>query len=78
VRLRRLDRLAKESERHATLQTALARVDEVARRADAALGAGTAELAGTPAASTGPTTELAERTEAVLGAYRELRGSITA
>ncbi len=66
-----LDRLADECQRHLIAQAAQARVEAVTRRADALLGSGRLEPGTAP--DTDPATELAERTAAVLGAYRELR-----
>lgn len=68
-RVERLARLADECELHVAVQAAQARVAEVARRADAVLG-GTAVVA--EPATPDPAAELAERTAAVLTAYREL------
>lgn len=74
VRVRRLRRLADECDRHLAAQATRARIEEVARRADAVLdGVGRAEVG--LAEQSDPAAELAERTEAVLRAYRELQRS---
>jgi len=76
TQVERLERLADECARHLIAQATQERMESATRRADSLLGAGAAEPA-TPA-TPDPAAELAERTSAVLGAYRELRGGMTA
>jgi hypothetical protein len=74
----RLERLADECARHLITQAAQERVESATRRADSLLSASRPELAAEALATPDPAAELAERTSAVLGAYRELRAGVSA
>jgi hypothetical protein len=73
ARIARLQRLATACRQHLAAQATRQRVEQVARRADAVLH----DVAGTELGLPGrddAAADLAERTEAVLAAYRELTG----